>query len=113
MNYSCDIPIPLYSFSFAQKKDWTTFFALHDEINSYQRAVCDKFDLTRKIHYKTEVVNAHWDKDLNLWHVYTRPAKGREDNDLESETKHWVCKVLVTAVGGLSQREYHRILAKF
>lgn len=43
---------------------------------------------------------------MNLWHVFTRPAKGRSDNDKESETKHWVCKVFVTAVGGLSQREY-------
>jgi cation diffusion facilitator CzcD-associated flavoprotein CzcO len=97
----CDIPIPLYSFSFAQKRNWSSFFALHDEIQSYLEEVADKFDVTRKCRFKTEVLTATWDEKLGLWHVYTRPATGTLERG--GENKHYICKVLFSGVGGLSQ----------
>ena len=66
--------------------------------------MADKYDLTRKTHCSTEVSSAHWDEALGLWHVYTRPARGETTRG--NEDKHWVCKVLVSGVGGLSQREW-------
>lgn len=102
----CDIPVPLYSFSFAQRKDWTTFFALRGELQAYQQEVADRFEITPKIHLDTEVIRADWDEELNLWHVYTRPATGSTETG--GETKHWVCRFFCTAVGGLSQRESTR-----
>ncbi|UZJ55374.1 hypothetical protein CBS101457_004694 [Exobasidium rhododendri] len=100
-NAGCDIPIPLYSFSFAQKRNWSSFFALHDEIQSYLQEVADKFDVTRKCRFRTEVLTATWDENLGLWHVYTRPATGALERG--GETKHYICKVLFSGVGGLSQ----------
>lgn len=100
----CDIPIPLYSFSFAQKRNWTSFFALQDEIQSYLQEVADRFDVTRKCRFSTEVITAVWDDQLGLWHVYTRPATGTAERG--GENKHYMCKILFSGVGGLSQRAW-------
>lgn len=101
----CDIPIPLYSFSFAQKRNWSTFFALHDEIRTYLQEVADRFDLTRKSRFFTEVHLAEWDEELGLWHVYTRPAKdirGGNDETESAPPKHYLCKILFTGLGHLN-----------
>jgi cation diffusion facilitator CzcD-associated flavoprotein CzcO len=94
----CDIPIPLYSFSFAQKKDWSSFFALQDEIRAYLENVADRFDVTRKCRFGVEVTTAQWDEKLGLWHVYTRP----HNPDLSPRPKHYICRVLFTGLGHLN-----------
>lgn len=101
----CDIPIPLYSFSFATKRNWSSFFALHDEIQEYLQQVSDRFDVTRKCNFFTEVHLAEWDEELGLWHVYTRAAKGIKGGNKETESvqpKHYLCKVLFTGLGHLN-----------
>ncbi|PWN46061.1 FAD/NAD(P)-binding domain-containing protein [Ceraceosorus guamensis] len=97
----CDIPIVLYSFSFAQKKDWPEFWPPQHVIRDYLEKVSDRFDLTRRTVVNTEVSSAHWDDELGMWHVYTRPAKGQDTQG--GEDKHWICRVLISGVGGLSQ----------
>ncbi|CAD6916631.1 unnamed protein product [Tilletia controversa] len=113
---SCDVPVSLYSYSFAQRRNWVKAWPGRDVIQKYYESVWREYGLPAKTSFKTEVVAAKFDASTNLWHVWTRPASQpahdvRKDSspeavdfdDLDSSYEHWVCKALVNAVGGLSE----------
>lgn len=87
----CDVPSPLYSFSFAPESAWTRRYALQPEIHAYMRRVADQFGITDRIRFGHEVVSAHWDDDTDQWEVGF--ADGRTDR----------VALLVSAVGQLSR----------
>lgn len=64
---ACDVPSNLYSFSYAQKPDWSRAFARQDEILGYLRDVATRYGVDRRIRYGEELVEAvydghgHWD----------------------------------------------------
>ncbi|EPQ29149.1 uncharacterized protein PFL1_03436 [Pseudozyma flocculosa PF-1] len=93
----CDVPAPVYSYSFAQKGDWSTFYPKQDELRRYFETVAAQHDLGPAFHFKTVVRESRFDVDTGLWHVWT------EDLDGDKQTHHYVCKLLVSAVGGLSE----------
>ncbi|KAI1034442.1 hypothetical protein LB504_004382 [Fusarium proliferatum] len=114
---ACDIPSPFYSLSFAQKTDWSTFFAPGREIGQYIEKVVDDFELRDYIHLSTEVVSCKWNPKVHLWEVtFQRLLHGVGDLSA-ADRKHiedtkgpsfvyssettWTCSVLVSAVGGL------------
>ncbi|RBA19233.1 hypothetical protein FPRO05_10162 [Fusarium proliferatum] len=114
---ACDIPSPFYSLSFAQKTDWSTFFAPGREIGQYIEKVVDDFELRDNIHLSTEVVSCKWNPKVHLWEVtFQRLLHGVGDLSA-ADRKHiedtkgpsfvyssettWTCSVLVSAVGGL------------
>ncbi|KAE8213216.1 hypothetical protein CF327_g3228 [Tilletia walkeri] len=112
---SCDIPVSLYSYSFAQRRNWVKAWPGRDVIQKYYESVWREYGLESKTSFGTEVVAAKFDASTNLWHVWTRSAAqpahdARKDSkaepvafdDLEGY-QHWVCKALVNAVGGLSE----------
>ena len=86
---ACDIPSPLYSYSFAQKPDWTRLFAPQPEILSYLHDVARRRGLTDRTRYGTRVARADWDEELARWMVETA------DGELYST------RFLITAVGAL------------
>ncbi|KAL9936791.1 hypothetical protein V8E36_004026 [Tilletia maclaganii] len=117
---ACDVPASLYSFSFAQRRNWPEAWPGRDVIQQYYESVWRSYGLAPKTSFKTEVVVAKFDVHTNLWHVWTRPAEQphhdvRKDNNPEpvredyaeldgkAGYEHWVCKVLINAVGGLSE----------
>ncbi|KAK0551453.1 hypothetical protein OC845_002165 [Tilletia horrida] len=114
---ACDIPASLYSYSFAQRRDWPKAWPGQDVIQSYYANVWRRFGLQNKTSFRTEVVCCKFDNTTNLWHVWTRPAH-QPANDARKDSKpepvnfddlegagydHWVSKVLINAVGGLSE----------
>jgi cation diffusion facilitator CzcD-associated flavoprotein CzcO len=68
---ACDIPSPLYSYSFHQKPDWTRLFARQPEILEYLRDVVDQRDLTDRIRFHKKVVGARWLEREARWEVET------------------------------------------
>ena len=88
---ACDVPSPLYSWSFEPKSDWPRRFSEQEDIHAYVRSVADKYDLPAKIRFGTEVTDAEFDEHRGLWEVRTA--------DGETLT----ADVLVPAVGQLSR----------
>jgi len=88
---ACDIPAPLYSFSFAPNPHWSSRYPPAAEIQAYIEGVVDRFDVRRHLRLQTEVVRATWDEVTATWSVETA------DDDAVR------CDLLVTAVGQLSK----------
>ncbi|MFC8527838.1 flavin-containing monooxygenase [Nocardia sp. NPDC057227] len=88
---ACDVPSPLYSWSFEPKSDWPRRFSEQRDIHEYMRGVAEKHDLARFIRFGTEVTDAEYDERTARWTV--RTAAG---DRLEAD-------VLIPAVGQLSR----------
>jgi cation diffusion facilitator CzcD-associated flavoprotein CzcO len=66
---TCDVPSPMYSFSFAQNPDWSRFFSPQQEIWDYLRDVVERYDLAPHIRYGREVTAASFDETTGTWDV--------------------------------------------
>ncbi|MFI5615172.1 flavin-containing monooxygenase [Amycolatopsis sp. NPDC051903] len=67
----CDIPAPLYSYSFAQKPDWTRLFAGQPEILEYLHDVARRRKLLDRLRFGQRVTRAEWDEAAGRWDVTT------------------------------------------
>lgn len=85
---ACDAPSHIYSFSFAQRVDWSRRFAPGPEIRAYLRRCVDQAGIADRIRTGTEVESARWTG--NCWTLEL--AGGRRVQ----------ADVLVCAVGQLS-----------
>ncbi|SCG34546.1 flavin-containing monooxygenase [Micromonospora coxensis] len=88
---ACDIPAPLYSYSFALNPDWSRRFPSHAEILGYLRRCADDLGVTARVRLRTEVTDATWDEAGSCWRL--RTGAGEEV----------VADVLIPAVGQLSR----------
>ncbi|MFC4020829.1 flavin-containing monooxygenase [Micromonospora sp. GCM10011542] len=88
---ACDIPAPLYSYSFAPNPDWSRRFPPHAEILAYLGRCVDDLGLADRVRLNTEVTDAEWDEAAGCWRL--RTAAGEE----------LTADVLVPAVGQLSR----------
>ncbi|WP_227984390.1 flavin-containing monooxygenase [Nocardia spumae] len=88
---ACDVPSPLYSWSFEPKSDWPRRFSQQRDIHAYMRSVAEKYDLPRKIRFGIEVTDAEFDTAQGTWQV--RAADGQT----------LTADVLIPAVGQLSR----------
>ncbi|MBL7257711.1 flavin-containing monooxygenase [Paractinoplanes lichenicola] len=57
---ACDVPAPLYSYSFAPNPGWSRRFPAHDEILAYLRRTADSLGITRRVVLGAEVTSAIW-----------------------------------------------------
>jgi cation diffusion facilitator CzcD-associated flavoprotein CzcO len=87
----CDVPSPLYSFSYEPSTRWHRRYALQDQILEYLHDVADRYGVTERIRFGHEVVSATWDETAESWSV------GFADGPAD------VVDVLVPAVGQLSR----------
>lgn len=91
---ACDVPSHLYSFSFERHYPWSRRFAPQQEILAYQQHCARKYDLYRHIRFNTEVAEARYQDDSNIWEVTLT----------NGETLS--CQALITATGQLNQPAY-------
>lgn len=87
----CDIPSPLYSFSFAPNPTWPMRFSMQDDILAYITRVVTSYGIDKHIRFNTEATSATFDAEQGRWRVETSTG---ETFDAE---------VLVPAVGQLSR----------
>ena len=86
---ACDVPSHLYSFSFAQNRDWSRAYATQPEILAYMQGVADEHQLEKKIQFNTQITALVWDQEASHWRLTA--ADGRQ----------FAAKVVVSGVGGL------------
>ncbi|MFE2050851.1 flavin-containing monooxygenase [Streptomyces sp. NPDC059459] len=67
----CDIPSPLYSYSFHQKADWSRLFAGQPEILDYLRDMARRRGLVGRIRFGQSVTGARWSEVDARWEVET------------------------------------------
>lgn len=110
-------PAIFYSFSFAPNPRWTTFHPPGPEIVNYLEDVCEKYKIVDKIQLNTNVTEARWLDEEELWeatliHLRTgagdlseedrqRLVKEHGEENVYLRTEVVRAKVLISAVGGL------------
>jgi cation diffusion facilitator CzcD-associated flavoprotein CzcO len=68
---ACDVPSHLYSFSFAQRRDWSRLCSPQLEIREYLQGVASSHDIERRIETNTAVSSCAWDERACRWTVET------------------------------------------
>jgi cation diffusion facilitator CzcD-associated flavoprotein CzcO len=68
---ACDVPSPLYSYSFELNPDWSRLFAPQQEIWGYLRACTRKYGLNEHIRYCCAVERMDWDDLARRWNIET------------------------------------------
>src|SRR5947209_6322287 len=86
---ACDVPSHLYSFSFAQRRDWTRLCSPQGEILDYLDEVARKHGVDRLLVPNTRVDSCVWEEDRAGWRVSA--SDGRE----------WRADAVVIATGQL------------
>jgi len=87
----CDVPSPLYSFSFAPNLRWPRRYAGHGDIRDYLERTARQYRVNQHIRFDTEVLSAKFDEGTARWLVTTDSG----------ET--YSAAVFVPAVGQLSR----------
>lgn len=101
---ACDIPAPMYSFSFRQKKDWSGLFPQQPELREYVREVVEDFGIGHNFRFRSVGRQARFDDATGLWHVIVEQLRedGSEDPN-KGDYTYYVCRMLFMAVGALSE----------
>ncbi|WP_019813447.1 flavin-containing monooxygenase, partial [Saccharomonospora saliphila] len=90
----CDVPSPLYSFSFARNPTWPRRYAHQPDILAYLDRVARRSGVLSHVRFRSEVVSADFDRGTARWLV--RTADGTT----------YAARVLVPATGQLSRPAY-------
>ncbi|MET7772949.1 NAD(P)/FAD-dependent oxidoreductase [Nocardia sp. NPDC005366] len=88
---ACDVPSPLYSYSYEPKPDWPQRYSGQAAIHEYLSGVARRHDLFDAIEFGAEVTDAAFDEHTGRWHVRTADGASR------------TADVLIPAVGQLSR----------
>lgn len=88
---ACDIPSQLYSFSYAQRRDWSRPCPSRDEVLRYLQDVAADHGITPRVRTQTEIAQARFDHDRCRW---TLTTTGDERHEAD---------VLVLGTGQLSR----------
>jgi cation diffusion facilitator CzcD-associated flavoprotein CzcO len=87
----CDVPSHLYSFSFAQRRDWSRLCSPQAEILEYLEGVARDHGVDRLVVPDTEVTSCAWDEDGCQWRVTSADGRG------------WEADAVIVATGQLHQ----------
>jgi cation diffusion facilitator CzcD-associated flavoprotein CzcO len=68
---ACDVPSHLYSFSYAQRRDWSRLCSPQEEIHAYLRDVARTHEVERLVRTDTEVTACAWEQERCRWNVET------------------------------------------
>src|SRR5271168_517366 len=68
---ACVVPSHLYSFSYAQRRDWSRLCSPQAEIHDYLHDVARAYGVDRLVQADTEVSACAWDAQRCRWSVHT------------------------------------------
>jgi cation diffusion facilitator CzcD-associated flavoprotein CzcO len=94
---ACDVPSHLYSFSFAQRRDWSRLCSPQAEIHSYLHEVAREHGVDGLIEYECTVSACKWDEAASRWEVQTRNGAS------------YHADAIVVATGQLHQPSYPKL----
>ncbi|KAH8655197.1 hypothetical protein BX600DRAFT_385523 [Xylariales sp. PMI_506] len=92
---ACDIPSPLYTFSWDPKPDWSHYFAYGDEIQRYFEDFAERYGSKKYMKLNTKVVEGRWDEEKGIWCLTL------EDQATKGTWQDW-CHCLVNGTGILN-----------
>ncbi|HUR04849.1 MAG TPA: NAD(P)/FAD-dependent oxidoreductase [Nonomuraea sp.] len=81
---ACDVPSPLYSYSFDLNPGWSRLFSPQEEIWDYMRACGDKYGITPHFRYGKRVVSLEYDDAGRRWAVTTDDGETLHTNAVVS-----------------------------
>ena len=87
----CDVPSHLYSFSFAQRRDWSRLCSPQQEILEYLQGVARDHDVDRLVVPNTDVSSCTWDEGARRWTVES------------ADRRSWEADAVIVATGQLHQ----------
>ncbi len=114
---ACDVPSHLYSFSFAQRRDWSRLCSPQAEIHAYLHEVARMYQIEHLVQTNTTVTSCSWDAARCRWSVATAtcataepstPNGATDEVNIPSATIH-EADVLILATGQLHQPAWPRI----
>ncbi|MCD4526265.1 NAD(P)/FAD-dependent oxidoreductase [Nocardioides sp. cx-173] len=94
---ACDVPSPLYSWSWAVNPGWTRRYARQPEILDYLRGTAERAGLLAHVRTGVEVTALSYDEAECVWHVET------------ADGTTYDAEVVVSAVGQLSNPAIPRL----
>jgi cation diffusion facilitator CzcD-associated flavoprotein CzcO len=97
---ACDVPSHFYSYSFAQRRDWSRLCSPQPEILDYIRGVATEFDVVSKVVTSTKVTGCSWDDASCLWTIQAQGPDGPVSYSADA---------VVLATGQLNQPMWPRI----
>ena len=95
----CDVPSYVYSYSWAQRRDWSRPCSPQAEIQEYLREVATEQRVIGRIRFGTEVTEARWDPARLKWTLALGPG----------ETQSYEADALVLGCGQLSRPSWPQI----
>jgi cation diffusion facilitator CzcD-associated flavoprotein CzcO len=98
---ACDVPSHLYSFSFAQRKDWSRLCSPQEEILHYLEGVAREHGIDRLVVPDTEVTACAWDEASSTWAVES------------SDGRSWEADAVIVATGQLHQPAFPQLEGSF
>jgi cation diffusion facilitator CzcD-associated flavoprotein CzcO len=90
---ACDVPSPLYSYSFRTNPDWSRLYSPGPEIWEYLRGAARDEGLLPHLRFGADMLDARWDEGAQRWIVRTPKGTFRGE-------------VLVAATGHLTDVKY-------
>src|SRR5271156_1319429 len=66
---ACDVPSPLYSYSFELNPSWSRLFAPRQEIWEYLRTCARKYGVDEHIRYGRTVEQMDWNESARRWNI--------------------------------------------
>lgn len=94
---ACDVPSPLYSYSFEPYPKWSHLFGRQQEILEYILHCVKKYELEPFIRRKTPITELRFDEERGLWHVHS------------STGQSWTARFVITGTGPLNKPAYPNI----
>jgi cation diffusion facilitator CzcD-associated flavoprotein CzcO len=92
---ACDVPSPLYSYSFELNPSWSRVFAPQQEIWDYLRMCARKYDMEGHIRYGRTVEQMDWDEGTRRWNIATSASAG------QGQPETYRARAVVSAAGAL------------
>jgi cation diffusion facilitator CzcD-associated flavoprotein CzcO len=75
---ACDVPSYVYSFSFAQRRDWSRPCSPQAEVQGYLHEVAAAHGVLDDVVFGTEITRAEWDAGACTWTLSTREGTALE-----------------------------------
>jgi cation diffusion facilitator CzcD-associated flavoprotein CzcO len=66
---ACDVPTPLYSYSFAPNPNWSHMYARSEEIRGYLEDCADRFGVRDHLRVSADVTGGRWDDERQHWEI--------------------------------------------
>lgn len=79
---ACDVPSHLYSFSFAQRRDWERLCSPGREIHDYLRDVAREHGIEELIRFGQTVASCRWEQQRSRWVVESEDGESFEADAL-------------------------------